>query len=205
MKTRKEGTPFTAGALGLGLVSGMAGWHFVSFLFVSLALFFVLFFRDPDRDVPDLPGVVVSPADGKVVEASEDQEGMHLAVFMSLFDCHVNRAPMDGEVVEIRRFSGGFKSANLSQASKNNRVVITFKTEDGEIFKVSQIAGMVARRIRCWLSVGDKVKRGERIGMIVFGSRVEVDMPGGFSRFSVRVGESLKAGESVVAFRGGEG
>ncbi len=201
MKTRREGTPFILGAVGAGFLTGVLGWYFVSALFVSLALFFVLFFRDPDRVVPPLNHAVVSPADGKVVDVRDGSEGMHLAIFMSIFDCHVNRAPLDAEVVEIRRESGGFKSANLPEASKNNRVVITFRTDSGDTFEVSQIAGMVARRIQCWLSVGDRVKRGDRIGMILFGSRVELDMPSGFCDLTVEVGKKVKAGESIVAVR----
>ncbi len=199
MKTRKEGRPFILSAIGACFVTGMAGWYFLSTLFLVLALFFVLFFRDPEREVPPLPEAIVSPADGKVVVVKEDEDGTHLAIFMSLFNCHVNRAPMDGEVVEIRREKGGFKSANLPEASKNNRVIITFKSSTGEQFQVSLIAGMIARRIQCWASVGDRVSRGERIGMILFGSRVELDMPRDFARFVVKKGENVKAGESIVA------
>ncbi len=202
MKTRKEGAPFILAAVGTGFVAGVAGWHFTATLFVAIALFFVLFFRDPDRQVPPVPGTLVSPADGKVVVAEDGPDGMNLAIFMSIFDCHVNRAPASGEVVEIRRERGGFASANLPQAAKNNRVVIVFKTDGGETFTLSQISGMVARRIRCWLSVGDRVEEGERIGMIVFGSRVELAMPQGFCMLTVKKGDNVKAGESVIGKRG---
>jgi phosphatidylserine decarboxylase len=198
MSTRKEGRPFILSTIGACFLAGLAGWYFISTLFVVLALFFVLFFRDPQRDIPPLKEAVLSPADGKVVVVRDDQDGMHLAIFMSLFDCHVNRAPLEGEVVDVRRESGGFKSANLPDASKNNRVIITFKGENGEVFRVSLIAGMVARRIKSWVSVGDKVRRGEKIGMILFGSRVEVDMPANLCNFVVREGEKVKAGESII-------
>ncbi len=202
MNTRKEGAPFILAAVGLGFVAGMAGWHFMATLLVAAALFLVLFFRDPHRDVPPISNALVSPADGKVVVAEDGQEGMRLAIFMSIFDCHVNRAPIKGEVVEIRRERGGFASANLPQAAKNNRVVIVFKTDTGETFTLSQISGMVARRIRCWLSVGDVVDGGERIGMIVFGSRVELEMPAGFCQFTVKQGDKVKAGESIIGRKG---
>ena len=195
MRVRSEGNPFIAGALLLVLVMGVLGWPFLAVLMALAALLLVMFFRDPERVGPQISGVMLSPADGRVVEA---EDGRHLAIFMTLFNCHVNRAPVPGEVVEVVHSHGTFRAANRPEARQNERNAITLRSGGSDI-KVTQIAGLVARRIVCWVREGDRVESGERIGMILFGSRVEVEMPGDRWRLMVSKGDKVKAGETVVA------
>jgi len=194
---RPEGAPFIWGGLILILAAGLLGWPALAALLALITLFLIRFFRDPERAVPPGGGIMVAPADGRVVEV----EGGHLAIFMSLFDCHVNRAPVDGEVVDVVHTPGRFHPADRPQSKENERNLILLRRGDQEI-RVTQVAGMVARRIVCWVKPGDRVDRGERLGMIVFGSRVEVDVPPERWRFTVARGERVRAGETVVALAG---
>jgi len=160
---------------------------------LGIAFFFLLvFFRDPDR-VPG-PGIV-SPADGKVLEADPDTG--RLTVFMALTDVHVNRAPLDGRVVDVVRTSGAHAPAYRPEARRNERVETLLETAVGPI-RVAQIAGTIARRIVPYRREGDRVKKGQRIGMIRFGSRVEMTLPKR-ARFIVDVGDRVRAGETTVA------
>ncbi len=195
MRVRSEGAPFIVGGLILILVAGLLGWTAVAALLALFTLFLLRFFRDPERIVPGSEGLMVAPADGRVVEL----EGGHLAIFMSIFDCHVNRAPVAGEVVDVVHTPGRFHPANKPQARENERNLIILKSGDQEI-RVAQVAGMMARRILCWVRPGDRVEMGGKIGMILFGSRVEVDLPLGRWRFAVARGEKVRAGETVVAW-----
>ncbi len=194
MKVRPEGTPFIAGGLILVVVAGLLGWPALATLLALVTLFMVRFFRDPERRVPPGEGIMVSPADGRVVEVG----GGRLAIFMNLFDCHVNRAPVEGEVVDVIHTPGKFHPADKPQAAENERNLIVLR-RDGEEVRVAQVAGLVARRILCWVKPGDRVKRGERIGMILFGSRLEVVVSPERWRFVVGYGDRVRAGETVVA------
>lgn len=167
---------------------------------VLLVLGFVgslVFFRDPDR-VPEGPGVV-SPADGVVDRVEELADGVLVSIFMRVRDVHVNRAPMAGRVTEVRYFEGRFRPA-YGETSENERNQIRFDTERGEVV-VEQVAGVFARRIRCFVSPGDAVERGERIGLIAFSSRVNVLVPFDEVDVSVSVGDTVKAGETVLIRR----
>jgi len=194
MKVRSEGAPFIAGGLILVLVAGLLGWPAVAALLALFTLSLLRFFRDPERVVPEGEGLMVAPADGRVVELGDGR----FAIFMSLFDCHVNRSPVAGEVVDVVHTRGKFHPADKPQAKENERNLIVLKRGDEEI-RVTQVAGLVARRIVCWAKPGDRMERGERIGMIVFGSRVEVEVFPGRWRFTVAQGDSVRAGETVVA------
>jgi len=194
MRVRPEGSPFIAGGLVLVLVAGLLGWPALATLLALVSLFLIRFFRDPERKVPLGRGVMVAPADGQVVEVG----GGRLAIFMNLLDCHVNRAPLEGEVEELVHTPGKFHPANKPQSAENERNLIRIRHGDQEI-RVVQVAGLVARRIVCWVKPGDRVERGERIGMILFGSRVEVEVSPEKWRFIVAHGEKVRAGETVVA------
>ena len=194
MRVRPEGNPFIAGGLILVVVAGLLGWPAVATLFALVTLFIIRFFRDPERKVPLTPGIMVSPADGRVVEVGEGR----LAIFMSLLDCHVNRSPVDGEVVDVVHILGKFHPAHKPQAAQNERNIIKIRHHDQEV-QVAQVAGLVARRIVSWVKPGDRVERGERMGMILFGSRVEVEVSRQRWRFLVTHGDRVRAGETVVA------
>jgi len=163
------------------------------------------FFRDPERVVPAQKDVVVSPADGKVivaekVDASPFSNGasMKISIFMSVFNVHVNRVPYNGLVKEIDYYPGKFFSANLDKASKQNEHnAIGIEMENGKPLCVVQIAGLIARRIICHIQPGDQVRRGQRFGLICFGSRLDVYLPTDI-KLRVAVGEKVKAGTSIL-------
>jgi phosphatidylserine decarboxylase len=169
---------------------------------VVLAAFFFWFFRDPARKVPTEPGLIVSPGDGKVEEAEwiETTAGsrLRITIFLSVFDVHVNRVPIGGTVTLVEHREGQFLNAmNPASALHNEQTLITI---DGEGYSVSfkQIAGLLARRIVCNLKAGERVERGQRMGLIKFGSRVDVLMPAEVE-LRVRVGQRVKGGSSVLA------
>lgn len=163
------------------------------------------FFRDPDRVTPNYPGAVVSPADGKVVFAgpvdnSRFVEGscIKVSIFMSIFNVHVNRIPHEGRVKAVHYYPGKFFSANLNKASNyNEHNAIFVETQDGKTICTVQIAGLIARRIICDIQKGDDVNRGQRFGLICFGSRLDVYLPPD-TRLNVAVGNTVKAGTSVL-------
>ncbi len=153
------------------------------------AVFIAFFYRDTEREIGE---GIVSPADGRIVEISDGR----IEIFMNFFDCHVNRSPCDGVVKTIKYFRGRFFPAFHRMSQRNERNVIWIGSEDGT-FVVEQIAGIFARRIICYLKEGERVKKGQRIGMIVFGSRVTLEIPDGYT-FTVRKGEKVKAGQTVA-------
>ncbi|AAB89201.1 archaetidylserine decarboxylase [Archaeoglobus fulgidus] len=160
----------------------------ISALFVGFALFTAYFFRDPERKIGE---GVVSPADGRI----DYLEGRRLEIFMSPFDCHINRAPWGGKVLSVKFIEGSTPPAFIRKSGvRTNEILI--ETEHG-VFRVLQMAGIFARRIVSYVSEGDVVKKGQKIGMIRFGSRVVLEVPEGF-RFVRGVGEKVKAGETVA-------
>jgi len=184
----------------LGLVAPAA-----SLLGVALILYTFYFFRDPDRQAPADPSVVVAPADGVVVEIVEKAESelvngtmRRVAIFLSVFDVHTNRAPIAGEVVYREHYPGKFLDARNPESSMVNESQ-TWGFRDGDTtVVVRQITGAIARRIVAWSKVGDRVAKGERFGMIRFGSRTELFVPLD-SEITVKLGDRVKGGETVVA------
>lgn len=178
--------------------------------FSSLTLFFFLgtafaawFFRDPERPIPTDEAVIVSPADGKVVriaslDPSNPRAGRILSIFLSPLDVHVNRSPIAGRITDVQHRPGSFRPAMREEASVvNEQTVITISGEKTEVI-VKQIAGILARRIVCWKRVGETVQKGERIGLIKFGSRADVILPPG-TEILVRPGDRVRAGSSIIA------
>lgn len=167
-------------------------------LFALLTLFFMIFFRDPERIPAGKDDDAVSPADGKVISI-KDRE---ICIFMNIHNVHVNRAPLAGTVTHIDYKPGGFIPAFSKDSNVNERNHVVIKTDSG-ILELTQIAGVLTRRIVSYVSEGSIVKRGERIGMIRFGSRVDVVIPPSYE-FSVSVGNKVKAGETIIAKKRGE-
>jgi phosphatidylserine decarboxylase len=202
----REGIVFVAPLLILAFLSWIAGHSVAGFIFLLLSVAVALFFRNPERVTPQADGIIVSPADGKVVTivddaTSDNLKGLRLrrvSIFMSIFNVHVNRCPITATVEKIAHVPGRFLDARDPQASivnEHNRVVM--KGDDGPI-EVVQIAGKIARRIACWIRVGDLVRQGERFGLIRFGSRLDVYVPENYS-FVVTIGDTVRAGESIIA------
>jgi phosphatidylserine decarboxylase len=167
-----------------------------------LAFFFLWFFRDPERAIPNAPGAVVSPGDGKVTEAAQitlaGERRTRISIFLSVFNVHVNRSPIAGTIREVRYHRGKFLNAmNQASAEQNEQNVVTVEG-DGQVVIFKQIAGLLARRIVFHPKVGDRVERGQRVGLIKFGSRVDVLVDAGAS-LQVKVGDRVKGGASVLA------
>ena len=187
-------------------------WEPLGWLGLGLTIWCYYFFRDPKRAVPENAGLLVSPADGVVslIERAvpPDELGMgpealvRVSVFMSVFNCHVNRAPIAGKVTAVAYRPGKFFNASLDKASEENeRNALAIDLADGRRIAVVQIAGLVARRIVCWKKPGDSVRTGERFGLIRFGSRLDVYLPDGVEP-QVALGQTMVAGESVIALIG---
>ena len=201
-----EGIPFVVIAGIISVLFYAAGLIIPAILFTLVTLFVVWFFRNPERTVPPGDNNVISPADGKIIDIREVDEArilkkkmLKISIFMNLFNVHVNRSPCTGKVVDILYNPGKFVSANLDKASlENEQNAVVLETPAGEKIIFIQIAGLIARRIVCWLREGQYVKRGERFGLIRFGSRVDVYLPVG-TDVSVSLGDKVKAGESILA------
>ena len=202
-----EGYPFIVPPAALTVVFAYAGLFWLTTLFSVFTLFVVWFFRNPERVAPSGEGIFVAPADGRILKVEEVPAGENLtgpfwkiSIFMNIFDVHVNRAPCSGTVTAIHYHKGRFLSANLDKASElNEKNTVVIRREEGEDVLVSQIAGLIARRIVCWVGEGVHVERGDRIGMIRFGSRVEVFLPRD-AKVSVEAGTRVKAGETIIGW-----
>jgi phosphatidylserine decarboxylase len=198
----REGYKFGVPPIALGVVCLIFGWKWPAAVLIFLGLFVFYFFRDPEREIPAEPGAVVSPADGHVVEIVEEpldsRPGRRISIFLSIWDVHIQRAPVAGRVERVEYRPGKFYAALRSRAStENEQNVIQMETPRGRlVFK--QIAGVIARRVLCWKHEGETVARGERVGMIRFGSRVDIWLPEG-AQITARRGQKVKGGESVLA------
>jgi len=194
----KEAYPFLippAIIAGLGFVFGIA---VIGLLFLVLAVFIAFFFRDPERSIPVEPAAIVSPADGKVVNISNESDGStRVSIFLSVFNVHINRSPIGGKVASIHHLPGKFKVAFNEQASLENEQSIWLIDDGLRKVKFSQIAGILARRIVSWKRPGETVEKGERVGLIRFGSRVDVFLPKD-ATIGVSLGDTVKGGSSIV-------
>ena len=201
-----EGIPFAAGAGAVFLLVYLGGWMMPALFFMALTLFIVWFFRNPERNIPSGKDLVVSPADGRIIAVSHEMENrilrkkrIKISIFMNLFNVHVNRVPCAGRVLEILYNPGRFLSANKDKASlENEQNAVVLETTGGDQILFVQIAGLIARRIVCRLQKGAQVERGERFGLIRFGSRVDVYLPMD-AIVKVSVGQKVKGGESILA------
>jgi phosphatidylserine decarboxylase len=199
------GYPFIFTSVFVTIVFALLGLTTLTLIGLASSLFICYFFRDPDRVVPNFKGAVISPADGKIISAgpvgsSRFYEGscIKVSIFMSIFNVHVNRIPHEGHVKTISYYPGKFFSANLDKASRDNEHnAVTLETEEGQTICTVQIAGLIARRIICKIQKGDIVARGQRFGLICFGSRLDVYLPPD-TNLKVTVGDRVKAGTSVL-------
>jgi len=193
------GTVLIAAGILLGWLTNYA-WSIVPFL---LAFFFLWFFRDPERAIPAEEGAVVSPADGKVTDVSTVNVGqekrLRLSIFLSVFDVHVNRSPIGGVVRDIRYQTGKFLDARSKDCADLNEQNAVTVEGDGQTVVFKQIAGLLARRIVFDPKVGDRLERGQRVGLIKFGSRTDVLIDPS-ARLTVKVGDRVKGGASVLAY-----
>ena len=193
-----EGWPLILPGFALAALCALLHWRAAGSAVLALALFVTWFFRDPARAIPADPATIVSPADGKVILIEPGAAGTQVSIFLSVFNVHVNRAPVAGEVVEVARFPGKFLAAwNHAASSKNARASVTVRTPRGEV-RFVQVTGLIARRIVCSLRPGQRVERGERYGMIRFGSRVDIFLPPGAAP-AVRIGDRVRGGSDVIA------
>jgi phosphatidylserine decarboxylase len=197
----KEGFPFVFGALGVFLILVIFPVKFLLFLSLVFGVFCLWFFRDPERSIPPFKDIMVSPADGRIVEVIETEyegrEVTKISIFMNVFNVHVNRLPLAGKITAVTHKAGKFLAADKPEASyENEQNIIDIETQYGEL-TVKQVAGLIARRTVCNAKVGDELPTGERFGIIKFSSRVEVFAPKGFD-ISIKNGDIVKAGETVL-------
>lgn len=198
----KEAYKFAVPPLVAGVACLIPGWKWAAGILFLLGLFVFYFFRDPDRAIPTDPGVVVAPADGRVMEVVEEEfgsvPGQRISIFLSIWDVHVQRAPVAGRISKIEHRPGTFYGAYRRVASHQNEQNVIYINTPRATMIVKQIAGAIARRVLCWKHEGDEVAMGERVGMIRFGSRVDMWLPGD-AQVKVHRGQFAKGGETVVA------
>ncbi|MFY9260025.1 MAG: phosphatidylserine decarboxylase [Gallionella sp.] len=201
----REGWPFLAGSVLIAVLVS----HFVGGILATLAwiiaLFVLQFFRDPPREIPQEVGAVLSPADGRVIKVEHTQdvygerEAILVSVFMNVFNVHSNRSPVDGTIQKVQYFPGKFVNADLDKASsENERNAIVLKTADQQIVTFVQVAGLIARRILCYVQANDVLSRGQRYGFIRFGSRVDVYLPLN-AKVNVSIGDKVSATTTILA------
>jgi phosphatidylserine decarboxylase len=198
----REGYYFGLPPLILGIAALFLRWTVAGVVLLLLAAFVFSFFRNPDRQIPQDESLLVSPADGRVVVVTDEENagrlGKRISIFLAIWNVHVNRSPAAGRITRLDYRPGKFLAAWDPQASfQNEQNIFTLAAGSGEL-EFKQIAGWVARRVVSWKKAGDMVARGERIGLVRFGSRVDLWVPGD-SEILVRVGDNVKGGSSVLA------
>jgi phosphatidylserine decarboxylase len=202
-----EGYPFIIFSLVITVFVAFFGIKWLTILFALITFFIVWFFRNPERYFQEEEKALISPADGKVIKIEDvvlkgsiSGRFKKISIFMNVFNVHVNRAAYSGKIEAINYHQGKFFSANLDKASQDNeRNEVLIRTENGRAIWMVQIAGLIARRIICWVSAGNSVKKGERFGIICFGSRVDVYLPED-SLISVKLQDKVKAGQTLLGY-----
>lgn len=203
----QEGFPFIVLSFAFTVIAAFFSICWLTFILAAITIFIICFFRNPERRHQDEKNVIICPADGKVIRIENvDVQGtisgrfLKVSIFMNVFNVHVNRSPYDGVIEKICYHKGKFLSANLDKASaENERNELMIRLDDSRTIWVVQIAGLVARRIVCWVKETDSVKKGERFGLIRFGSRVEVFLPTD-SRIVVKLGDKVRAGQTPLGY-----
>lgn len=200
-----EGLPYIIISAFVTLLCAILEWWFPTLVMLGLTLFIGHFFRDPERVGPEDAEAVSSPADGRIIKVTREEDPVSgemrqvIAIFMNVFNVHVNRMPVSGKIETIRYIPGKFINASFDKAHKDNeRNIVVVTGKGNQRFTMVQIAGLIARRIVCWAEPQDKLKRGERFGLIKFGSRVDLYIPDGYIPV-VSVGQKVIAGETTLA------
>lgn len=201
----REGWTFIAISCILTLFVYYISNFWCSIPLILITIFVVQFFRDPKREIPSDPNLVISPADGKIIcieetdDVYQNTKALKVSIFMNVFNVHSNRSPVDGEVLDLQYHQGKFVNADFDKAStENERNAMIIRTTNGIKITVVQVAGLIARRILCYTQVGNLLTRGERYGFIRFGSRVDLYLPIGTTTL-VTIGQKVKATETVIA------
>ena len=203
-----EGIPFILIGIGLTYAFLILDLLVLAIPLGVLTLFIIFFFRDPQRNLVNSEKAVLTPADGKIIAIEKLTNGdnrfkdtaIKLSIFMSLFNAHINRIPIGGRISQLTYHPGKFFSANLDKASLyNENNIVMLETDKKKKIVLVQVAGLIARRIVCWVKAGDYVRAGQRFGLIRFGSRLEVYLPPD-STITVRKGEKVKAGQTVIGY-----
>ena len=181
-------------------------WFWAAGLFGGLFIFVTWFFRDPERTIPEEPNIIVSPGDGKIVEIVPENDSLlkqggytRISVFLNVFNVHVNRVPIAGKIQAYRYNKGKFLNAASHKASLDNEQSAILLNNGHVTILVKQIAGLIARRIVCWAKEGDEFERGQRYGLIRFGSRMDVFVPEG-THIKVKVGDIVNGGSSIIGY-----
>lgn len=202
-----EGFPFILFSFVLTVLAAFWGILWLSVILMAITVFIICFFRNPERYFQDEDRLIICPADGKIIKIEDvDIQGTitgrfkKISIFMNIFNVHVNRTPCSGMIEKIHYHKGKFLSANLDKASaENERNEVMIRIKDGRAIWAVQIAGLIARRIVCWTSEGANIEKGERFGLIRFGSRVEVFLPSD-SRVVVKLGNKVRAGQTPLGY-----
>jgi len=201
-----EGYPFIAIAGAVTVLCVLFALKVPAVIGLSVTLFCAYFFRNPERIIPDIERAVVAPADGRIIylgnvhEELFDADMVKISIFMSVFNVHVNRAPVSGKVTDIRYKKGEFLDVRDERATfENEQSCMLVESDDGAKIKVVQVAGLIARRIVCYPGIGDRLERGKRYGLIRFGSRLDVYLPQG-TEMRVAMGERTVAGETILGY-----
>ena len=199
-----EGWPFILPLAAVTVLCFLFGWKQIGYVALALSLFVLFFFRDPERTIPEGKGVIVSPADGKVIVIKDiyepdylKQDVKQISIFLSVFNVHVNRTPIGGTVETVKYNPGKFLVASVDKASLDNEQTGMVISDGKNKVLVKQIAGLIARRIVCYAKTGDTVKAGERYGLIRFGSRVDLFLPKN-TDLMVKVGDRIKGARDVI-------
>jgi len=202
----REGIPFIIIGTGLTSIFLILNWKFLASPLAVLTLLIIYFFRDPDRTLINEKRAVLTPADGKVISIEKlnnsdnplKAPAIKISIFMSIFNAHINRIPIRGKIAQLSYHPGKFFSANRDKASLyNEHNIVTLETDQRKKIVLIQIAGLIARRIVCWVKKGDLVETGQRFGLIRFGSRLEVYLPSD-TTLMVKKGQKVKAGQTII-------
>jgi phosphatidylserine decarboxylase len=204
----REGIPFIIIGTGLTSIFLILNWKFLASPLAVLTLLIIYFFRDPDRTLINEKRAVLTPADGKVISIEKlnnsdnllKAPAIKISIFMSIFNAHINRIPIRGKIAQLSYHPGKFFSANRDKASLyNEHNIVILETDQRKKIVLIQIAGLIARRIVCWVKKGDLVETGQRFGLIRFGSRLEVYLPSD-TTLMVKKGEKVKAGQTIIGY-----